>query len=192
MIRRRFDNSAEVGASAMIVFIAILLASSVIAALIISVGEIVFVRTGEDAQVSSHGNKGIINIVVLEIFALGATDELHIVFDLPFIEKALPEEELIWILMCEGVSGTGSNILYFDTGHFGFATTLDGDGLTSLPLVEFQPGDIYRMRIQLDECDLENLVSSKKVNLLIDIKGGSSSERVLRIGDSPYVGKDLI
>ena len=185
MARRRLDDNAEVGASAMVIFIGILIASSVISALIISVGGTIFTRAGADAKVSSHGQKGIVNVVVLEIFALDATDEIHIIFDLPFIEKPLSDTDFTWILMC---LPTGDLRLVFDSGSFEFATTLDGDGLTALPIIEFLPGDNYRMRIQLDLCDLEAI---EEATLILIIDKGSTQEKALNIGNAPFVGKDL-
>ncbi|MGY8755675.1 MAG: hypothetical protein ACKVIR_08285 [Candidatus Poseidoniales archaeon] len=185
MARRRLDDNAEVGASAMVIFIGILIASSVISALIISVGGTIFTRAGADAKVSSHGQKGIVNVVILEIWALDTTDEIHIVFDLPFIETPLRDTDFTWILMCLPAGNRG---LEFDSGSFEFATTLDGDGLTALPTIEFLPGANYRMIIQLDLCDLEVI---EKATLILIIDKGSTHEKVLNIGTAPYVGKDL-
>ena len=123
--------------------------------------------------------------MILEIFALGTTDEIHIVFDLPFIEKPLSETDFTWVLMC---LPTGDRTLSFDSGAFEFPTTLDGDGLTSLPIIEFLPGANYRMIIQLDLCDLEAV---EEATLVLIIDKGATQEKILNIGTAPYVGKDL-
>ena len=185
MLRRDRDESAEVGTSALIIFIAIMLTSCIISAIIIGVGTNMFSQTKADAQQNSPSLKGIANVVVLEIFSLGATDEIHIVFELPYVESAVPEEDLSWILMC---LPTGDTRVQFDEGDFRFATTLDGDGLTDLPLVEFDPGVDYRMIIQLDICDLEDVTEA---TLVLIVDRGRTQEWKLNIGSAPYQGQDL-
>ena len=189
MQRRTKSDNAEVGTSAMIIFIALILVSSIISALIIGVGENIFVKTKNGAQQNIPTFKGITNVVVLEISNLGATDEIHIVFELPYVEQAVAEEDLAWVLMCvPGNQGGGQNTIYFDEGNFQFATTLDGDGLTDLPLVEFEPGVDYRMIIQLDNCDLEDV---NQATLVLMVDRGRTQELQLNIGSAPYQGKDL-
>lgn len=189
MQRRTKPDGAEVGTSAMIIFIALILVSSIISGIIIGVGETIFTQSKSGAQQNVPTFKGITNVVVLEIFSLGATDEIHIVFELPYIEQSLPEEGLAWVLMCVPLNqGAGQNTIYFDEGNFQFATTLDGDGLTSLPLVEFEPGVDYRMIIQLDICDLEAV---EEATLVLMVDRGRTQELQLNIGSAPYQGQDL-
>jgi hypothetical protein len=165
------------------------LVSSIISALIIGVGENIFVETKNGAQQNIPTFKGITNVVVLEIFSLGATDEIHIVFELPYVEHPVPEESLAWVLMCVPQNqGGGQNTIHFDEGNFQLATELDGDGLTDLPLVEFEPGVDYRMIIQLDICDLED---TKEATLVLMVDRGRTQELQLNIGSAPYQGKDL-
>jgi hypothetical protein len=190
MHRRAKSNYAEVGSSAMIIFVALILVSSIISALIIGVGEKVFSQTKNGAQQNIPTFKGITNVVVLEISNLGATDEIHIVFELPYVEQSVSEEDLAWVLMCvPGTQPGTKRIIYFDEGNFQFATTLDGDGLTDLPLVEFEPGVDYRMIIQLDSCDLEDV---EETTLILMVDRGRTQELQLNIGSAPYIGQDLI
>lgn len=190
MQRREKSTNAEVGSSAMIVFIALILVSSIISALIIGVGENIFSQTKTGAQQNIPTFKGITNVIVLEIFDLGATDEIHIVFELPYVEQPVLEEDLAWVLMCVPANqGAGQNTMYFDEGNFQFATALDGDGLTDLPLVEFEPGVDYRMIIQLDNCDLEDV---EDATLILMVDRGRTKELRLDIGDAPYQGQDLM
>jgi hypothetical protein len=190
MQHRTKSENAEVGSSAMIIFIALILVSSIISALIIGVGESVFTRTKSGAQQNIPTFKGITNVVVLEISNLGATDEIHIVFELPYVEASVPEESLAWVLMCVPQNqGGGQNTIHFDEGNFQLATELDGDGLTDLPLVEFEPGVDYRMIIQLDICDLED---TKEATLVLMVDRGRTQELQLNIGSAPYLGQDLI
>ena len=93
-IRRNGDASQ--GISAMIVFIAIILMSSVISAVVIGFGEKVFTETKTDAQENVPSIKGVVNIIVLEIFTLGTNDEIHIVFELPYIEAPVSDENVAW------------------------------------------------------------------------------------------------
>ena len=183
MQRSNEDESAEVGTSAMIIFIALILVSSIVSAIIIGIGGDAFSQSKTDASRNTPSMKGIVHINVLEIFSLAVTDEIHIVFELPYVEAVVPEENLSWNLFCQ----SGNNLV-FDHGDFQFATTLDGDGLTDLPLVEFEPGANYRMIIQLDECDLEN---SEKATLVMIVENGRTLEKTLNIGNSPYLGQDL-
>lgn len=185
MMRRENDAAASVGINAMVVFIAIILASSVIGALLVGVADTVFTRPKADAQRSTSTFNGITNVLVLEITALAATDEIHIVFDLPYIEQALPEEDLSWVLMC---LPTGETRIQFDEGDFQPATTLDGNGFTSLPLVEFEVGEVYHMIIMLDICDLQDV---SEATLILMIDEGRTREITLRIGPNPSVGQDL-
>jgi hypothetical protein len=190
MHRRAKSDNAEVGTGAMVIFIALILVSSIISALIIGVGENIFSRTKAGAQQNIPTFKGITNVVVLEISNLGATDEIHIVFELPYVEQSVSEEDLAWVLMCvPGTQPGTKRIIYFDEGNFQFATTLDGDGLTDLPLVEFEPGVDYRMIIQLDSCDLEDV---EETTLILMVDRGRTQELQLNIGSAPYIGQDLI
>ena len=75
MERRKEMDSAEVGTSAMIIFIALILVSSIMSAIIIGFGENVFKRSKADAEQNSSSMNGIVVVVVLEIFSLGANDE---------------------------------------------------------------------------------------------------------------------
>ena len=186
---RRKSNNAEVGSSAMIVFIALILVSSIISSLIIGVGENIFSQTKTGAQQNIPTLKGITNVIVLEIFDLGATDEIHIVFELPYVEHPVLEEDLAWVLMCVPIQPTVQDTIFFDEGNFQFATALDGDGLTDLPLVEFEPGVDYRMIIQLDNCDLEAV---EEATLILMVDRGRTKELRLEIGEAPYQGQDLM
>ena len=91
MRRRNETEHAEVGTSAMIIFIALILVSSIISAIIIGVGGDVFSQSKTDASRNTPSMKGIANIVVLEIESLGANDGIHIVFELPYVEAEVPE-----------------------------------------------------------------------------------------------------
>ena len=120
------SDDASQGISAMIVFISIILVSSIISGVVIGFAEKVFTETKTDAKENVPSVKGIVNIVVLEIFSLGANDEIHIVFELPYIESAVADDDLAWVVMC---NPSGSNNVNFDEGDFILATDLDGDGI---------------------------------------------------------------
>ncbi len=185
MIRRVKDENAEIGIGAMIIFIAIILASAIVSAVLVKSVENIFSRQKSDAQQSSISFNGMVNVLIIDITALGGTDEIHMVFDLPYIADNLHESDLSWVLMC---LPTGETRMQFDEGQFRFATTLDGDGLTALPLTEFIPGDVYRIIFQLDTCDLEDV---EKATLILMIDEGRTREIVLEIGNSPFVGQVL-
>ena len=178
-------DGASQGISAMILFVAIILMTSVIAAVVIGFGEKVFSQTKNDAQENVPSVKGVVNLVVLEIFTLGANDEIHIVFELPYIENSIGDEALSWVVMCH--PSTSNNVV-FDEGDFTLATDLDGDGLTDLPLVEFEPAVTYRMIMQLNDCDLENVESA---SLVLVVDKGRTQEWQMNIGTTPYQGQDL-
>lgn len=182
-IRRNGDASQ--GISAMIVFIAIILMSSVISAVVIGFGEKVFSETKTDAQENVPSIKGVVNIIVLEIFTLGTNDEIHIVFELPYIEAPVSDENVAWVVMC---NPSGSNRVNFDEGDFTLATDLAGNGLTSLPLVEFETAVAYRMIIQLEDCDLEEI---DYATLVLMVERGRTQEWQMNIGSAPYEGQDL-
>ena len=180
----RRDDASQ-GISAMIVFIAIILMSSIISAVVIGFGEKVFANTKTDANENTPSIKGIVYISVLEISSLGANDEIHIVFELPYIENSVSDEDVAWVVMCHP---TGTNRVAFDEGDFTIATTLDGDGRTALPLVEFDTGASYRMIITLTECDLEDIDDA---SLVLMVDRGRSQEWQMNIGSAPYQGQDL-
>ena len=154
---KRDKDDASQGISAMIVFIAIILMTSVISAVVIGFGEKVFTQTKTDAQENVPAFKGIVNIVILEIFSLGVNDEIHIVFELPYIEEPVNDDNVAWVVMCHP---TGTDRMDFDEGDFTTATDLDGDGRTALPLVQFQTAVTYRMIMTLDSCDLDDIEST--------------------------------
>ena len=185
MHAKRNRDDASQGISAMIVFIAIILMSSVISAVVIGFGEKVFSETKTDAQENVPSVKGIVNIVILEIFTLGANDEIHIVFELPYIEAPVSDDNVAWVVMCHP-SGTTS--VAFDEGDFTIATELDGDGRTTLPLTQFQTAVTYRMIMTLTECDLEDVDSA---SLVLMVDRGRTQEWEMNIGSAPYQGQDL-
>ena len=185
MYARRNRDDASQGISAMIVFVAIILMTSVISAVVIGFGEKVFAETKTDARENVPSLKGIVNIVILEIFTLGANDEIHIVYELPYIEAPVSDEDMAWVVMCHP---TGTNRVAFDEGDFTLATELDGDGRTALPLVEFQTAVTYRMIIPLTECDLEDVESA---SLVLMVDRGRTQEWQMNLGSAPYQGQDL-
>lgn len=189
MQRRTKSESAEVGTSAMIIFIALVLVSSIISAILVGMSGNIFSQSKTGAQQNVPTFKGITNVVVLEIFSLGATDEIHIVFELPYVENVVPEEDLAWVLMCIPPNqGGGQNTIHFDEGNFGIATDLDGDGRTAASLDEFEPGVTYRMIMTLANCNLEDVDDA---TLVLMVDKGRTQELELDIGDAPYQGQDL-
>lgn len=185
MRRNTEIDDASQGISAMVLFIAIILMSSVIAGVVIGFGGKIFSETKNDAQENVPSVKGVVNIVVLEIFTLGANDEIHIVFELPYIEHSIGDDAVAWVIMCHP---TGSNSVSFDEGDFTLATELDGDGLTDLPLVEFEPAVTYRMIMQLNDCDLDAVDTA---SLVLVVDKGRTQEWQMNIGTAPYQGQDL-
>ncbi len=182
---KRDKDDASQGISAMIVFIAIILMTSVISAVVIGFGEKVFTQTKTDAQENVPAFKGIVNIVILEIFSLGVNDEIHIVFELPYIEEPVNDDNVAWVVMCHP---TGTDRMDFDEGDFTTATDLDGDGRTALPLVQFQTAVTYRMIMTLDSCDLDDIESA---SLVLMVDRGRTQEWQMDFGSAPYQGQDL-
>ena len=187
-LRVSSDEQASIGIGSLIMFVAFMIAAVIISATIVQVSERLFSSSKSDAQTSTQPFNGIIEVIRLEIRALGGTDEISITFSLPFQAASLPEGDLSWVIMC---SYAASNEVEFDQGQFEFATTLDEDGLTSMPLTEFEPATTYHMRIQLDTCDLET-ISPTKITLVLLIDKGRTLEMQMEITSSPYVGMDLI
>ncbi len=180
------SEDASQGISSMVVFIAIVLMSSIISGVIVGFGGKVFSATKTDAEQNVPSLKGIVNIMVLEISSLGvATDEIHIVFELPYVENVVGDEDVSWVVMCHP---TGTTNVHFDEGNFDRATELDGDGNTQAALTEFEPAVGYRMIIQLNDCDLDDV---EEARLVLMVDRGRTQEWVMNIGSSPYQGKDL-
>ena len=188
---RRDVNSddASQGISAMIIFVSIILMCSIISAVVIGFGEKVFAETKTDAQENIPSFKGIVNIVVFEISSLGADDELHLVFELPYIEQNIGDTNVAWVVMCFPTNqGGGRQTMHFDEGDFSLATELDGDGLTAADIDEFEPAVTYRMIMQLSECDLDAV---DEASLVIMVDRGRTQEWEMNIGSAPYQGQDL-
>ena len=182
------DNASQ-GISAMIIFVSIILMCSIISAVVIGFGEKVFAETKTDAQENIPSFKGIVNIVVFEISSLGADDELHLVFELPYIEQSIGDTNVAWVVMCFPTNqGGGRQTMHFDEGDFSLATELDGDGLTAADIDEFEPAVTYRMIMQLSECDLDAV---DEASLVIMVDRGRTQEWEMNIGSAPYQGQDL-
>ena len=182
------DNASQ-GISAMIIFVSIILMCSIISAVVIGFGEKVFTETKTDAQENIPSFKGIVNIVVFEISSLGADDELHLVFELPYIEQSIGDTNVAWVVMCFPTNqGGGRQTMHFDEGDFSLATELDSDGLTAADIDEFEPAVTYRMIMQLSECDLEAV---DEASLVIMVDRGRTQEWQMNIGSAPYQGQDL-
>ena len=190
-LRVSSDEQASIGIGSLMMFVAFMITAVIISSTIVQVSEKLFINSKSDAQISTQTFNGIIEVIRLEIRALGGTDEISITFSLPFNTEPLPEDELSWVIMCTYPLTGGPDSIEFDQGQFEFATTLDGDGLTSMPLTEFEPGTPYHMRIQLDSCDLET-ISPTKITLVLLIDKGRTLEMEMEITSSPFVGMDLI
>ena len=187
MRRAVVDNRAEAGTSAMIIFIGLVIVSAIVSGLILGVGANIFSEAKSDAQQNTPNIQGIIHISVLEISSLGANDQLHIVFELPYVGDAVADTSVSWVMMC---LPTGGNNVVFDQGDFTPATTMLGDGRTVGDETEFTPGTVYRMMLDLtDNCDLE---STEEATLIIIVDKGRTQERFLEIGGAPYEGQDLM
>ena len=96
----------------MIIFVSIILMCSIISAVVIGFGEKVFAETKTDAQENIPSFKGIVNIVVFEISSLGADDELHLVFELPYIEQSIGDTNVAWVVMCFPTNQGGGSSNY--------------------------------------------------------------------------------
>ena len=187
MRRAVADNRAEAGTSAMIIFIGLVIVSAIVSGLILGVGANIFSEAKSDAQQNTPNIQGIIHISVLEISSLGANDQLHIVFALPYVGDAVADTSVSWVMMC---LPTGGNNVVFDQGDFTPATTMLGDGQTVGDETEFTPGTVYRMMLDLTgNCDLE---STEEATLIIIVDKGRTQERFLEIGGAPYEGQDLM
>tara|TARA_B110000495_G_scaffold200855_1_gene216937 strand:- start:1005 stop:1574 length:570 start_codon:yes stop_codon:yes gene_type:complete len=182
------SDDAEVGTSAMVMFIALILVSSIISGLIVGVGENVFSHTKTGAQQNIPTLNGITNVVILEVFSLGANDAIHIVFELPYVDSPVPDVNLGWALLCTKAPTGAKDIMHLDSGNFELATTLDGDGLTALPLLEFEPGVDYRMIMQLSNCDLDGV---DEATLVLMVERGRTQEYHFSLGGAAYLGQDL-
>tara|TARA_B100000925_G_C21997034_1_gene469426 strand:+ start:913 stop:1482 length:570 start_codon:yes stop_codon:yes gene_type:complete len=188
MDSQEMDDASQ-GISAMIIFITVILVSSVISAALIGFGEKIFANSKTDAQENVPTTKGIVNILVLEIFSVGADDTIHIVFEMPYIEGDLNDDELAWVVMCYPQNqGGGKQTMAFDEGDFEDATDLDGDGATAAAIDVFEPAVAYRMILPLDDCDLNNI---DKASLVLMVERGKTMEWQMHIGDAPYQGQDL-
>jgi len=189
MRRDMNSDDASQGVSAMIIFVSIILMASIISAVLIGFGEKVFAETKTDAQENVPSVKGIVNIVVLEISSLGADDEIHIVFELPYIEHAIADSDVAWVVMCFPTGqGGGRQTMHFDEGDFTIATELDGNGLAAADIDEFEPAVAYRMIMQLSDCDLDTV---EEASLVIMVDRGRTQEWQMNIGSAPYQGQDL-
>lgn len=192
------DIRAEAGTSAMIIFIGLVMVSAIVSALILSVGANIFTEAKSDAQQTTPNIQGIVHISILEISGLGAEDQLHLVFELPYVGDPVPDTSVSWVLMC---LPNGNNNVLFDEGDFTTATTMQGDGETVADVTQFTPGTVYRILLELDNnvndpqktgayhCDLEN---TEEATLIIIVDKGRTLERFLNIGGTPYEGQDLM
>ena len=179
-------EDASQGISSMVVFIALILVSSIISGVLIGFTEKVFKAAKTDGEQNVPSVKGIVNVVILEISSLGvATDELHIVFELPYVEHAVSDEGVAWVVMCHP---PGQTNVHFDEGNFDRATNLDGDGDTVAAITGFEPGTSYRMSIPLTNCDLDDL---EDATLVLMVDRGRTQEWKMDIGSAPYLGQDL-
>jgi len=181
------NNRAEAGTSAMIIFIGLVMVSAIVSALILGVGANIFTEAKSDAQQTTPNIQGIVNVVVLEVANVGANDQIHIVFELPYVGNPVADTSVSWVMMC---LPDGNNNVVFDQGDFSPATTMQGDGQTLDDVTVFTPGTVYRILIDLtNNCNLE---STEEATLIIIVDKGRTQERFLEIGGAPYEGQDLM
>ena len=188
------DEDASVGAGALVVFISLMIAAVIMSSIIIRITEIMFAEPSSDADRGTSDVGAFVQVIRLEIVRYDpgnvVADSLMLIFDMPYAQRSIGDTEVGWVIGCPATGGdAGSQGYYFDRGTFSLATNLNGDGQTAGDLSEFDGGEVYYLRIKLQNCDIE---PDEKHFLIISVIGGKLVSKNINYSSSPYVNQDLM
>ena len=183
----RRSETAELALGALISFIAIMIISTILAAMMLLIVQTTFSNSHEHSVTQSETVNGIIQINRFELSAYSnpGNDGLYLVFEFPYIINDVSDTDVVWSLLCRGTSS-----IQYISGDFDTATNLFGDGLSAAANDFFTEAGMYHIFISTSGvCDISPNFSAE---LVIAVNGGRTTVVPFDVGSSPHVGMIFI
>ena len=183
----RRSETAELALGALISFIAIMIISTILAAMMLLIVQTTFSNSHEHSVTQSETVNGIIQINRFELseYSDPGNDGLYLVFEFPYILNDVSDTEVVWSLLC----GSAFAIQYI-SGNFDTATQIFDDGLSAVANDFFTGSGMYHIFISTSGvCDISPNTSAE---LVIAINGGRTVVIPFDVGSSPHVGMIFI
>lgn len=205
------DDSCTAGTGALIIFIAMILVSSIIVATLIGVTEKITQRTDRTAEDARM--KNVNTIIITGAWVYDSFDDMLFMMEFGPAGEAVNRVDVSYVLTCTDKDGTfnfraavlgdsrtatgqqGSDIFVWEVGT-------PGPGTNGHTMVDnFQPGGIYMFTLDggtqdepfSDECGpvyLDN--EGISANLYLHIPNGMSTHQVLTLSNGREIGSPII
>ena len=108
----RRSETAELALGALIIFIAIMITSTIMASVLLLIVETTFRNSQEHSLTQSENLNGIIQVNRFELseYSNPGNDELYLVFELPYILNEVSDLDVVWSLLCKSTTMIHSSI----------------------------------------------------------------------------------
>jgi len=154
-LRRVPDDDASAGISSMIIFIALVLVSAVVAIVLITFGQELFQNSSSDAEDTSNVMYGkiIISNAVITAIDLDANENptyanIQITLELSPGAPTVADEDIKWSVLCQNENQPNRD-RWSNDGNLEAATTANGDGGDVGAVDEIEFGVVYMLTISL-------------------------------------------
>ena len=183
----RRSETAELALGALISFIAIMITSTVLAAMMLLIVQTTFSNSHEHSVTQSETLNGIIQVNRFELSAYSdpGDDGLYLVFEFPYILGDVPDTEVVWSLLCASAFA-----IQYISGDFDTATQIFDDGLSAVTNDFFTRSEMYHIFISTSGvCDISPNTSAE---LVIAVNGGRTMVIPFGGGSHPHAGMIFI
>jgi hypothetical protein len=183
----RRSETAELALGALISFIAIMITSTILAAMMLLIVQTTFSNSHEHSVTQSETLNGIIQVNRFELSAYSnpGDDGLYLVFEFPYILNDVSDTNVVWSLLCRGTSS-----IQYLSGNFDTATQIFDDGLSAAANDFFTSSEMYHIFIPTSGvCDISPNTSAE---LVIAVNGGRTMVIPFDVGSNPHVGMIFI
>ena len=183
----RRSETAELALGALISFIAIMITSTVLAAMMLLIVQTTFSNSHEHSVTQSETLNGIIQVNRFELsgYSVVGADSVYLVFEFPYLLNDVLDTDVVWSMLCQG-----STSISYISGDFDTATEINDDGISAGLNDDFTGTEMYHMFISTSGfCDISPNTSAE---LVIAINGGRTTTIPFEVGSSPHVGMAFI
>ena len=183
----RRSETAELALGALIIFIAIMITSTIMASVLLLIVETTFRNSQEHSLTQSENLNGIIQVNRFELseYSNPGNDELYLVFELPYILNEVSDIDVVWSLLCKSTT-----MIQYLSGDFDTATEISDDGLSAATNDFFTNTRMYHIFISTSGvCDISPDFSAE---LAIAVNGGRTKVIPFDVGSSPHIGMVFI
>ena len=154
-LRRVPDDDASAGISAMIIFIALVLVSAVVAIVLVTFGQELFQNTSSDAQDTNNVMYGkiIISSAIITAIDFDANEDptyanIRVTLELSPGAPTVSDEDIKWSVLCQNEEDPRRD-RWANDGDLEAVTTANGDGGDIGAVDEIEFGIVYMLTISL-------------------------------------------